>query len=399
MGISSLILADLTVVRFLYQIMFLDDKDLLMKASILAIGTELTTGQIVNRNATTISEKLKAFGVTISTHLTVPDDKKIILQSLEFIEKQSDLLFITGGLGPTSDDFTRDVVAEWANLKMQFHDESWKHIQERLTSRGFKVRDMQKQQCYFPEDSQILFNSEGTANGFSFNTKNIQVYVLPGPPREIEAIWKAHIQNDLTERTKHISKTITKSWDTIGVGESEVAFQVEEILKDRSRDEYLDIGYRVHLPYVEVKLTFLENKSDLWSLWINKIDKALNPITVTRDFTDVAKKVSEKLADIDFTFYDFASEGYLHSRISPYLKNIKNWSFKQSSSILSLDMFENEDDFIALIPYEDDKCIVAFSIDGQRKQLTLEAPMKSPLMTERRKQYYAELALVELSKS
>lgn len=378
--------------------MFLNDKDLLMKASILAIGTELTTGQIINRNATTLSEKLKAFGVTISTHLTVPDDKKIILQALEYVEKQSDLLFITGGLGPTSDDFTRDVVAEWANVKMQFNEQSWQHIQERLTSRGFTVRDMQKQQCYFPENSQILFNTEGTANGFSFNTKNIQVYVLPGPPREIEAIWKAHLHNDLTEKTKQITKTITKSWDTIGIGESEVAFQVEEILKDRSRDEYLDIGYRVHLPYVEVKLTFYENKTDLWNLWINKIDKALNEITVARDFTDVAKKVSEKLANVDFTFYDFTTEGYLHTRLSPHLKNLKNWSFKQSSSILSLDMFENEDDFIALVPFEEDKCIVVFCVDGLRRQLTVEAPMKSPLMGERRKQYFAEMALVELSR-
>ena len=369
-----------------------------MKASILAIGTELTTGQIINRNATTISEKLKAFGVAISTHLTVPDDKKIILQSLEFIEKQSDLLFITGGLGPTSDDFTRDVVAEWAQVKMSFHEQSWEHIQERLSSRGFKVRDMQKQQCYFPENSQILFNSEGTANGFSLKVKNLQVYVLPGPPREIEAIWKAHINNDLIERTKHITKSITKSWDTIGVGESEVAFQVEEALKDRSHDEYLEIGYRVHLPYVEVKLTFNENKTELWSPWVSKVDKVLNDITVARDFTDVAKKVSEKLADVDFTFYDFTTEGYLHTRLSPHLKNIKNWSFKQSASILSLDMFENEDDFMALIPYEEDKCIAAFCVDGLRRQLTIEAPMKSALMGERRKQYFAEMALVELSR-
>jgi nicotinamide-nucleotide amidase len=378
--------------------MFLKDKDLLMKASILAIGTELTTGQILNRNASTLSQKLKAFGVNISSHLTVPDDKKIILEALEYIEKQTDLLFITGGLGPTSDDFTRDVLAEWAKLNMQFNEQSWQLIQERLSSRGFKVRDMQKQQCFFPENSQILFNSEGTANGFSFNFNSLHVYVLPGPPREIEAIWKAYIHNDLTEKTKHITKTITKSWDTIGVGESEVAFQVEELLKDRPRDEFLDIGYRVHLPYVEVKLTFNQNKTDLWNLWINKIEKTLNEITVARDFTDVAKKVSEKLADVDFTFYDFTTEGYLHTRLSPFLKNIKNWSFKQSSSILSLDMFENEDDFITLLPFEEDKCVVVFCVDGLRRQFTIEAPMKSSLMAERRKQYFAEMALVELSR-
>jgi molybdenum cofactor synthesis domain-containing protein len=154
-----------------------------MKASILAIGTELTTGQIVNQNAANLSTKLKALGVIVTTHLTVPDDRQIILKSLKFLETASDteensnhdIIFVTGGLGPTSDDFTRDLIAEWSGLPMKFDETSWIHIQERLKSRGFVVHERQKQQCYFPEKSEILFNSEGTANGFKLfvNKKTI----------------------------------------------------------------------------------------------------------------------------------------------------------------------------------------------------------------------------------
>lgn len=369
-----------------------------MKASILAIGTELTTGQIINKNAATISEKLKALGIITNAHLTVPDDRALILDSLLFLESKSELIFITGGLGPTSDDFTRDVVAEWAQSQMKFSEESWSHVQERLNARGFTVRDMQKQQCYFPENAKILFNSEGTANGFKLNFKNKEIYVLPGPPREIEAIWRDGIQLDLIEKTKNLNKLITKSWDTIGVGESEVAFQVEELLKDKPREKYLEIGYRVHLPYVEVKISF-ENKEEIfWSLWLDKVDRQLNSITVARNFNDVAKIALEKIKDFDFTFYDFVSEGYLHNRLSPHLKKLKSWSFKQSDTLLSADMFENEDNFLALLPFEEDQCIVIFSVDGLITQKTITAPMKSQLMAERRKQYFAEMSLVELSR-
>jgi nicotinamide-nucleotide amidase len=381
-----------------YQIKFLKDKDLLMKASILAIGTELTTGQILNKNASTLSEKLKALGIVVTAHLTVPDDKKLILDSLNFLEAQSDIFFITGGLGPTSDDFTRDVLAEWASVKMKFDEASWQHINTRLSERGFPVRDMQKQQCYFPENATILFNSEGTAHGFKFAVKKKTLYVLPGPPREIDAIWKAHIAADLQEQTKHLNPLITKAWDTMGLGESDVAFKVEEILKDRVQDLYLEIGYRVHLPYVEVKLTLNKSDLSLWSSYIEKIDRALASITITRDFADVAKLAAHKIASLDFTFYDFVSGGHLYTRLSVYFKNLNNWSFKQSDIILFIDLFESEDDFLALVPFEYDKCIVIYSLDGQRQQKTIEAPMKSSLMSERRKQYFAEMALVELSK-
>ncbi len=365
-----------------------------MKASILAVGTELTTGQIINKNAATISEKLKAFGVVTACHLTVPDDKQVMLDSMRFIENHADLIFITGGLGPTSDDFTRDVVSEWSGLGMIFDAATWDYIQKRLTERGFIVRDMQKQQCYFPAGAQILTNSEGTAHAFKLSVRGKSVYVLPGPPREIEAVWKAHIDDDLQQRTQHLNKLVTRSWDTIGTGESEVAHQVEEILKSRP-SAFSEIGYRVHLPYVEVKFTHNQSDAELFAPYVKKIDDALAKICVGRDFFDVVKATAAKIKDTDFTFYDFVSDGFLHSRLSPKFRELQNWSFKQSRETPAVDMFENEDNFLALLPFEEDQCILLCSLDGKRRQKILTAPMKSSLMSERRRQYFSEMALVE----
>ena len=380
-----------------------DKKVLPMKASILAVGTELTTGQIVNKNAAWLSDKLKFFGITVLKQITVPDDRILIRESLDWLSPTSDLIFVTGGLGPTSDDFTRDLIAEWSENKMTFDESSWKSIQERLQSRGFKVREMQKQQCYFPAGAKVLTNSMGTANGFYLNVEKLQkknhVFVLPGPPNEIAAIWQDHIQNWLLENTKNLNKMITKSWDTLGVGESDVAELIEKSLAECPPPVPIDLGYRVHLPYVEFKVTFQSSDHEKLKVLIEKIESVLHSITVSRDFEDVGKTVAVNLRKIDFTFYDFATGGFLHTRMAPFLKDFNNWSWKQSTQPFSVDLFQNEDNFLALTPHEADKMFFIFSANGQRQQGVIEAPMKAPLMEARRKQYFAEMALIILNKS
>lgn len=370
-----------------------------MKASILAVGTELTTGQIVNRNASFISEKLNGFGVRMRVHSTVPDDRALILEGLKSLEAHSDLIFVTGGLGPTSDDFTREMIADWLQKPLQFDLKSWEHINKRLTSRGYQVREIQKQQCYYPEGATVLENKEGTAHGFRCTKDSKEIFVLPGPPREIESVWNDHIDSWLKNATQNLNRRITKAWDTMGVGESDVALMVEEVLNQFPKSKQLEIGYRVHLPYVEVKITFDEKQSGVFQETIFQVNEKLKKITITRDFEDVAEKLTQKVSKTDFTFYDFVSKGYLHNRLSGHLKKIPQWSFKQSDpKDITLDFFENEDDFLALLPYEEFTCFVVGSFKGQRFQKVIEAPNKSPLMQERRQQYFSEMALVDFTR-
>lgn len=371
-----------------------------MKASILAIGTELTTGQIVNRNAATISERLNSLGVQVLVHTTVPDHRELILDQLKTLESHSDLIFVTGGLGPTSDDFTREVVAEWLQKPLQFDSKSWDHITTRLTSRGYQVKEIQKQQCYYPEGATVLENKEGTAHGFRCNKAGKEIFILPGPPREIDSVWNDHIHSWLNNATAKLKRRMTKSWDTIGVGESDVALMVEEVLAQFPKSKQLEIGYRVHLPYVEVKITLDESQSGVFQETLFQVNEKLKKITITRDFEDVANTIIKKISKTDFTFYDFVSKGYLHSRLSSFLKKMNQWSFKQSDpKDITLDFFENEDDFLALLPYEEFTCFVVGSLQGNRFQKVIEAPNKSPLMQERRQQYFSEMALVEFMKA
>src|SRR5690606_23196805 len=111
----------------------------------------------------------------------------------------SDLVFITGGLGPTTDDFTREAISEWSGLSLEFRQQSWTKIQQRLTDRGISVAQSNRQQCFFPVGSTVFENSEGTADGFHLavssksHARGSELLVLPGPPAEGKHLWESSI--------------------------------------------------------------------------------------------------------------------------------------------------------------------------------------------------------------
>ncbi len=238
-----------------------------LRVATLAVGTELTDGQILDRNSQWLSERMVDLQCQIVEHRAVPDDRAQVLGSLVDLAKTSDILFVTGGLGPTSDDFTRDCAAQFLATAsgllpappLQWSDEAWSWVEERLRSRGSPITENQKQQCFFPVGTTLLKNNHGTAYGFYAVAASTLMVCLPGPPAEIESIWNAGLESVLRE---HISKrnfaprrlSIIR---TMGIGEGALAFAVEEILSSLAKRYQLptpDVGYRAHAPYVEIKL-------------------------------------------------------------------------------------------------------------------------------------------------
>lgn len=295
-----------------------------MQAALLTIGSEITSGQIVNSNASKISELLKTKGIETLFHISVPDHRSTILQALEFINSKVDLIFVTGGLGPTSDDFTRDVLAEYFKLKLVFDEKSFEQIKDKFSLRNYPVRDMHKQQCYFPVGAEILNNQIGTANGFYFQMSRQHVFVLPGPPKEIQSIWEDHIDNKLNLLVKDKDPLITRSWDTLGMGESEVAHIVEPIAERlRNTGVHFDIGYRVHIPYVEVKLSFYKSIETKISQKIDLLDGALKQITVFKDRAEVLSELKPLLDAYEHVvFIDEISHGRLFHRMSSLVRSL-----------------------------------------------------------------------------
>ena len=369
-----------------------------MKASILAVGTELTIGQILNKNAQWISAKVYQHGIPISCHLTVADDHSEILQGLNYCKDRSEILFVTGGLGPTSDDFTRDVIAKWCGLDLAFDEPSWHHIVDRLQARNIPVRESQRQQCFFPVGSKILKNEMGTANAFAITFAGLRIFVLPGPPREVEAVWP-EIKKELIDFSKNLDPLITKSWDTLGQGESEIAFLIEPALAGCE----FEVGYRAHLPFVEVKLTFLKSQSDRAMKFIQAIENALKEWIVSRDGSDSATMLALKFELFStVSIVDSVSGSYLINRLMPHMRNFlnhKKFTYAQDlgshfNSELQLELvFEGANNKQAKVRFKNKNT-------NTTKELLLEAPRfyQSDLMIERARQYFAEIALLHWHK-
>jgi len=296
-----------------------------MRCSVLTIGTELTSGQILNRNAAWISAQLESLGLGVSLHLTVPDERSLILDALEIIRRQCDLLFITGGLGPTSDDFTRDVIADWMGKGLVFHEASWERIVARMGMLGIPVAPSNRQQCFFPEGAQVLSNSQGTADAFHAFFQSKQLWVLPGPPRELAAIWSEHIDTQLKGLVPNESRKTLYTWQVIGRSEAELGEAIEKAVAqlDRTAREGLVTGYRAQRPYVEVKVWAPATlSSQACQSLMSAIEMAIGPThLVSRDGVDVAESVLGLLALIHghtsfgLVLLDSASGGRLLERL------------------------------------------------------------------------------------
>lgn len=358
-----------------------------MLSCILAIGTEITDGQIINRNASWLSARMKTLGARTVLHLAVPDDRPRIRAALDLAEKTADVILVTGGLGPTSDDFTRDLVAEWAEAPLTFHDGAWASVVERLTSRGYPVHDFQKQQCYFPEGARLMWNAIGTAHGFALEARNKKIFVLPGPPREIEVIWNDHLLGELTTLTTNEDPIVTKSWDLLGLGESQVAAIASPLLESRD----IEIGYRVHIPYVELKISAPRSRTDHLDLAASLIEEHFGSWIRLRDGEDAAEILARRLTKYEsIEVVDQATGAGLIARLQGPLRDFireKPWTFTSSATgERELTLFNRSTN--------DGKVIVGWRHGDIEKTSQIEPKMTAPAMVERQKQIFAEECLL-----
>jgi nicotinamide-nucleotide amidase len=364
-----------------------------MKVTVLGIGTELTQGQILNRNGQWISSRMKELGVSSTAHLVVPDDRTLILSALKFCEEHSDIIFVTGGLGPTTDDFTRDLISEWAGKKLLWDENSWSTVQERLKVRNVTVRDSQKQQCFFPEGAKILINRKGTANAFSLQHKNILVFVLPGPPREIDGIWQEFISPEMKDLTAGLDPEITRSWDTIGFGESEVAHLVEKELEGCSFEK----GYRVHYPYVEFKLSYRRSQELEAKKWIGRVDQCLLELTALKDGADAAQMLGKKLEqkNAKVLFCDEIEGSLVLQRLIPYAHSL--FANKHLEFLVKAPA-QIPDDVIFLKLREDASGTAKAEFIWSQKDISrsqiFASPYNAVTMRERERQFFTEKALL-----
>lgn len=189
-----------------------------MIAEILSVGTELLMGQIANTDAQYISRRLSELGVTIYRQITVGDNPARVKEAIGEALSRADIVITTGGLGPTEDDLTKEMVAEYFGLSMELHQPSLDEIMSYMSRFGRTMTPNNRKQAYFPSGAIIMPNLCGTAPGCIVEQGDKAVAVLPGPPRELKDMFDRQLAPYLARRSgMHIESRFLR---TFGIGES-----------------------------------------------------------------------------------------------------------------------------------------------------------------------------------
>ena len=197
-----------------------------MKGEIIAVGTELLLGNIVNTNAQYLSQKLADLGIDVYYHVVVGDNLKRLTETIKTSLERSDIVITSGGLGPTADDITKEGAAQAMGLKLLPDEESIERIKKIFITTGRIMTENNIKQGYIPEGTVVLENNNGTAPGVLIEKEGKIVIMLPGPPKELYPMFESKVLPYLKSKTD--STIRSKVLRVIGVGES----AVEHMLKD-----------------------------------------------------------------------------------------------------------------------------------------------------------------------
>ncbi|HFI0793823.1 TPA: competence/damage-inducible protein A [Streptococcus suis] len=207
-----------------------------MKAELIAVGTEILTGQIVNTNAQFLSEKCAELGIDVYFHTAVGDNEQRLLSVLEIASKRSDLVILCGGLGPTEDDLTKQTLATFLQKELVVDELSMAKLDRFFASRPGRVRTPNNErQAQIVEGSQALQNPAGLAVGGMIEQEGVTYIVLPGPPSELKAMFSESLLPFLTQSQQQLYSRVLRFF---GIGESQLVTVLGDLI-DKQTDPTL----------------------------------------------------------------------------------------------------------------------------------------------------------------
>lgn len=224
----------------------------MLKISLLSIGDEILIGQTINTNAAWLGAEISKLGAKVVLHSSIAGDKEIIKSEFDRLFSLSDIILVTGGLGPTHDDITKVTICEYFDDTLQIDEVTFENIKTLLTKRGRELKEVHRLQAMVPSKSKVLSNSVGTAPGMLFSSNGKYLVSMPGVPSEMKAIFNDHLKALIvSEITKHNHNVVSYlTIQTGGVPESTLAEMIGEV------DTFLDSSSSLaYLPsYRGVKL-------------------------------------------------------------------------------------------------------------------------------------------------
>lgn len=189
-----------------------------MKSAILSVGTELLFGQITNTNSVFLSQQLNNLGIDVMYHYTVGDNPKRLAEMIRQAFTDCDLIITTGGLGPTQDDLTKEIAAEVLHDELVLHEDLLHELEDYFKRINRVMTENNKKQAYLPSRAFVFHNDAGTAPGFALEENGKTIICMPGPPREMTAMFEQKVKPYLEAKSESV--IYYKMLRTFGIGES-----------------------------------------------------------------------------------------------------------------------------------------------------------------------------------
>ncbi len=240
-----------------------------MRADILSIGDELLNGQTVNTNAAWMAQRLNDIGIGVRHIINLSDKREDILATLKSSLEKCDIVLITGGLGPTSDDITRDVLCEYFSSELEFDEKVLKGIEMLFKNRKRIITDEVKDLAMVPTKAKTIYNYMGTAPGTIFTEERNVVVSMPGVPYEMKNMMKNDILPYL-KRNFELPVIMHRHILTAGVGESKIASKLKDV--EVSLPSNIGLAYLPSVGKVNLRLTASGNDKSLVESSLKKVE-------------------------------------------------------------------------------------------------------------------------------
>ncbi len=303
-----------------------------MKAEIIAVGTELLLGQIVDTNSAHIAQQLTTIGLDLHFKSTVGDNMERIKSTLRNALSRSDIIITTGGIGPTLDDLTREAVAEVLGKPLVFHQDLFDQLSDFFTRQGRTVSPNNRKQVYIPEGAIPIENPVGTAPGFIAEQEGKAIITVPGVPHEMRYFMEHSVLPYLREKLGIREVIVSRVLKLTGIGESLVDERLKDLIEQGTNPT---IGLLAHtqIGEIHVRLTAKANE--------RRLAETLN--------ASLERKIRDRLEEFIFGVDEETYEGVLSS----FLRNagitlaVAETAFG-SSIIQTLKLMEGSEKFLQL---------------------------------------------------
>jgi nicotinamide-nucleotide amidase len=268
-----------------------------MKTEIISIGSELTSGQNLDTNCQWLSRRLAEIGIPVRWHTTIADDLEENIAAFRIATQRAGLVLVTGGLGPTQDDLTREALAAAAGVELVFHQESFEQIQEMFARRKRTMPERNRVQALFPAGAESIPNACGTAPGIWMQIGDCLVAAMPGVPSEMYAMFETAVKPRLLSLGLGGGVLVQRKLNCFGTGESAIEQKV------------LDLTRRGHVP--EVGITVADA-----TISLRILARAATRAEAEAQIAPVEATIRERLGDLIFGVEDEDLQDAVHQLLA-----------------------------------------------------------------------------------